>query len=101
MAEHKPLPRRTLFAVTLQLGRARPSLLALLLATGDGDPFAAASAAKTIARCILSGARDRSPEPFQRTVNDAQCRTTPLTRTRRRPRRKRRLRQAVERKETV
>ncbi len=82
-----PPPRRTLFAVTLQIGRSRASLLALVRGIAHGMGAGMPEAAH-IARAILCGARDRSRDPYPRSVNDAQCRTKPLTRMRLRPRRK-------------
>jgi len=85
-----PPPHRTLFAVTLQIGRSRASLLALIRAITDGRPIGIPEASH-IARAILCGARDRSRDPHPRAVRDAQRRTEPLTRTRRRTRSKRRM----------
>jgi len=80
-----PPPHRTLFAVTLQIGRSRASLLALVRAITDGCPVGIPEASH-IARAILCGARDRSRDPHPRAVRDTQRRTGPLTRMRRRTR---------------
>lgn len=82
-----PPPHRTLFAVTLQIGRSRASLLALIRGITDGRPVGIPEA-NHIAHAILCGARDRSRDPHPRAARDAQRRTGPLTRPRRRTRSK-------------
>lgn len=79
-----PAPHRTLFAVTLQIGRSRASLLALVRCIADG--LLSIPDATHIARAILCGARARARDPHPRAVREAQRRTQPLTRMRRRSR---------------
>jgi len=78
---------RTLFAITLQISRCFPALVALVRAGYLGHVAEAQSAARRIATGIVRGARDRSRDPHPRTLHDQQRRTQPLTRKRRRPKR--------------
>jgi hypothetical protein len=78
----KPPPRRTTFAVALQLGRSFPSLIALVRAVYVHDETGARRASRQIARGILRGARDRSRQRYPRALPSLQQRTEPLTRMR-------------------
>jgi hypothetical protein len=71
--------RRTLYAVTLQLGRARATLVQLLVAQFLGNPASARLHAKRTARTILEFARDRNGGRFIRTLYDIQEREDSLT----------------------
>jgi len=82
-----PPSTRTLFAITLQISRCFPALVALVHAGYLGHVAEAQSAARRIATGIVRGARDRSRDPHPRTLHDQQRRTQPLTRKRRRPKR--------------
>ncbi len=77
-----PTPRRTLFAVTLQVTRAFGALCTLVKAGHNGDMFAARTSALTIAEAILFGARDRSHDKHLRTLYDQQRRVHSLRRAR-------------------
>ena len=81
---------RTTFALTLQLGRAYPALLALVAAGYTAARNDAREAAVQIAETILRGARDRSRDAHLRPILDQQRRTESLTRLRKRRRSARR-----------
>ncbi len=88
----KRTPRRTLFALTLQIGRARSALILLVKHISQAPALGASSLsgapsapAKEIARAILTGARDRSADRHQRSVYYAQQSSEALTKARTRP----------------
>jgi hypothetical protein len=74
-----PAQTRTRFSVSLQLGRAYASLIALVRSNGQCDHRAARVHADLIASIILGGARDRSRDAHQRPLRFLQQRTEPLT----------------------
>ena len=73
---------RTFFAVTLQIARVFPALVALANALYTGDQLGLRRAARTIAQAILDGARDRGTGPLVRSAVDQQRRNASLTRLR-------------------
>ena len=73
-----PRPRRTLFAVTLQVGRCFGTLCALVRAGFERDRTAVVRHALTIADAILFGARDRSRDQLLRSLYDQQQRSDSL-----------------------
>jgi hypothetical protein len=77
-----PLPRRTLFAVALQLARSFGPLCALLRAALEGNRREIVAQALMIADAILFGARDRNRDKFRRTLFDQQQRSDSLLQTR-------------------
>src|SRR5262249_20705244 len=79
-------PLRTTFAVTLQLARCFPALIALVLAGYADDPLGAHRAARQIADGIPRGARDRSRQSFPRTLHDQHDELIRFPRPRRRAR---------------
>lgn len=84
---------RTFFAIALQLARTFPRLVDLIAGVYDGNRPRIRHAALALADAVLDGARDRSADPFLRSLIDQQRRTEPLQRTR--PRRPGRTSQAV------
>ena len=70
---------RTLFAITLQLGRVFHQLVNLVVAGFEADRVAVRRASRAIALAILRGARDRSRDPRLRSLHDQQRRIDPLT----------------------
>lgn len=68
--------------MSLQLGRARPKLIALVAAAFLGDRVGTRRAARDVASVVLEGARDRSREPNKRSLIDQQERSDSLTRPR-------------------
>ena len=77
------MPRRTLFAVTLQVGRAFGQLCELVRAGFARDTSRARICALMIAEAILFGARDRSRDKVLRSLYDQQARTDSLRQARR------------------
>jgi hypothetical protein len=74
-----PAQTRTRFSVSLQLGRAYASLIALIRSNDQRDHHAARVHADRIASIILGGARDRSRDAHPRPLRHTQHSTKPLT----------------------
>jgi len=73
-----PRPRRTLFAVALQIARSFGPLCVLVLAGIANDRKTIVAQALMIADAILFGARDRSRDKFRRSLFDQQQRSDSL-----------------------
>lgn len=73
-----PPPRRTLFAVVLQLARSFGALCVLVRAGVERDRKTIVAQALLIADTILFGARDRSRDKFPRSLFDQQQRSDSL-----------------------
>jgi len=69
----------------LQLGRALPALIALVVAAHRRDRPDARAASRAVATTILRGARDRSRDKHARPLLDQQARVRSLTAPRLRP----------------
>lgn len=82
LSSPQPAALRTLFAITLQLGRCFPELCALVRAHYQGDHLGIRRSTRALASGILRGARDRSRDRPLRTLHDQQSRTEPLRRLR-------------------
>lgn len=72
----------------LQLTRCLPALLMLVRGAAEGRGAVVRAAARDLATDVLRAARDRSRDAHRRPLLDLQARTEPLTRPRRRTRRK-------------
>lgn len=77
-APASPHPRRTRFAVSLQVGRGFSDLVTLVRASAEERPNVVRTSSNSLARHILRGARDRSRDRHLRPLLDHQRRTQSL-----------------------